>query len=189
MAPPSHSCEGAAMRSPLLFALLALATPALAQEPLTPGTVSVEPLADDAGPPPVRAAFAEAVATALADKGLLALPGPGGRHAARVTLTRTPRGEVAVKGKALDPSASLGNWGAGAVVAIGGKPENRRLMVTELTIEIVPRGATDPAWRGRAVSVQPEGTKDDAAGALAPKLAAAAMRAFPAAYEGTVPVP
>ncbi|RDE07097.1 hypothetical protein DVW87_05435 [Sphingomonas aracearum] len=167
---------------------LALALPAHAQE--GHGTITVEPLPAAAAPPDTREAFAEAVSAALLENGFLALPHGQGRYVARMTLIRTPRGIVTGPVGRSGPTAALGNWGGGVQVALPtGKKALRTLFVTELVIEISPRGSTRNVWRGEAVSVKAEGSAGDTPGVLAPGLARAALRAYPRVMQQPVAVP
>ena len=158
----------------------------------TPGTVTVEPLAEDAGPAEVRAVFAEAVERALIDANFIALPGAGGqaRYIARIAVSRRAQGEVTADGREAGAATRVGNWGAGMTVTLpSAKSQLRTLVVTELTIELVSRAEGRVVWRGSALTAQADGTPGDAPGAVAAKLAGAVMRGFPEVREGAVSVP
>lgn len=158
----------------------------------TPGTVTVEPLPEDAGPAAVRAVFAEAVERALIDANFIALPGAGGqaRYIARIAVSRRAQGEVAADAPVAGTATQVGNWGAGMTVTLpSSKSQLRALVITELTIELVSRAEGRVVWRGSALTAQADGTPGDAPGAVAAKLAGAAMRGFPEVREGAVSVP
>lgn len=158
----------------------------------TPGTVTVEPLPEDAGPDAVRAVFAEAVERALIDANFIALPGAGGqaRYIARIAVSRRAQGEVAADAPVAGTATQVGNWGAGMTVTLpSAKSQLRALVITELTIELVSRAEGRVVWRGSALTAQADGTPDDAPGAVAAKLAGAVMRGFPEVREGAVSVP
>lgn len=158
----------------------------------TPGTVTVEPLPEDAGPAAVRAVFAEAVERALIDANFIALPGAGGqaRYIARIAVLRRAQGEVAADGQEAGAATRVGNWGAGMTVTLpSAKSQLRALVITELTIELVSRAEGRVVWRGSALTAQADGTPADAPGAVAAKLAGAVMRGFPEVREGAVSVP
>ncbi|RHW17378.1 hypothetical protein D1610_10410 [Sphingomonas gilva] len=162
-----------------------------AQDAVAPGTITVEPLPEEAASPETRRLFAEAVERALVDREFLALPGDNrGRYVARMTVSRRAEGEVAVDAAEAPADGDVGNWGASLRVAMpSGKRQMRPLVVTELGIEILRRDGMQPVWRGRALTVQPQGTPGDAPAALAKKLAGAAMRVFPEQMEGAVSAP
>lgn len=191
MAVPPTSWQGPEMRIALAAAaiLTACSAPVAAQDTIAPGTVVVAPLSEASGAPAVRQIVAEAVATALADVGFTPLPGGSARYTATVTLTRTPRGTVAAGGSGFEGSGRLGDWGASALVALpSSKTQLRGLIVTELTIAIARQGEA-AAWTGRAVTVQPDGMPADRPAALAPRLAKAALSAFPAQQAEAATVP
>lgn len=164
---------------------------AASPEPLRPGTVTIAPLRADQGPAEVRRAIADSVEQALFDAGFMALPPGGqGRYTARIAVTRTPRGAVAANGRESKATPLVGNWGAGLALTMPSrKTQLRGLIVTELTIELLRRGETVPAWTGRAATAQAEGTAADAPSALGAKLAAAALRQFPSQDGAVVSVP
>lgn len=158
----------------------------------TPGTVTVEPMAEEAGPAEVRTVFVEAVERALIDANFIALPGAAGqaRYIARIAVSRRAQGEVAADAPVAGTATQIGNWGAGMTVTLpSAKSRLRTLVVTELTIELVLRAEGRVAWRGSALTAQADGTPGDAPGAVAAKLAGAVMRGFPEVREGAVSVP
>lgn len=174
--------------------LLAVAPqPALQEEAegLRPGTVAIEPVVDEAVPASARQVFADAVERALSDARFTALPATSrSRYVARVKVTRTARGAVTSKGKEPGPAAAVGNWGAAIGVTMpSNKQQLRGLIVTELDVELVLRDGMKPVWRGRALTAQAEGTRADAPATLAPKLASAAVRGFPAEQPEPVSIP
>lgn len=185
---------GMAMIAALLLAAApqaaAPAAPAQA-EPLAPGTIAVEPPPAEMGPPAVRRAFADAVERALFEARFTALPATSrSRYIARIKLTRTARGAVASNAREPKASSSVGNWGAAVGVTLpSDKRQLRGLIVTELEVEIVRRDGTGQPWRGRALTAQAEGTQADAPSVLAPKLANAAIRGFPAVQPEAVSIP
>lgn len=158
---------------------------------IAPGTITVEPLPDDAASPEARRLFAEAVERALVDREFLALPGDNrGRYVARMKLSRRAQGSVAVNAAEPGADGNLGNWGASLGVTLpSDKRQIRSLVVTELQIEILLRDATQPVWSGRALTVKPQGTPGDTPAALAKKLADAIMRAFPEQMADPASVP
>lgn len=158
----------------------------------TPGTVTVEPMAEEAGPAEVRTVFAEAVERALIDANFIVLPGAAGqaRYIARIAVSRRAQGEVAADGQEAGAATQVGNWGAGLRVTLpSSKSQLRALVITELTIELVSRAEGRVVWRGSALTAQADGTSGDAPGAVAAKLAGAVMRGFPEVREGAVSVP
>ncbi len=158
----------------------------------TPGTVTVEPMAEEAGPAEVRTVFGEAVERALIDANFIVLPGAAGqaRYIARIAVSRRAQGEVAADGQEAGAATQVGNWGAGLRVTLpSSKSQLRALVMTELTIELVSRAEGRVVWRGSALTAQADGTPGDAPGAVAAKLAGAVMRGFPAVREGAVSVP
>ena len=170
----------------------AASVPVQADAVLTPGTVTVEPMAEDAGPAEVRAVFAEAVERALIDANFIALPAAAGqaRYIARIAVSRRAQGEVAADGQEAGAATQVGNWGAGLRVTLpSSKSQLRALVMTELTIELVSRAEGRVVWRGSALTAQADGTPGDAPGAVAAKLAGAVMRGFPEVREGAVSVP
>jgi hypothetical protein len=173
----------------LAAAMLAQGSSGAAQ--LTPGTVTVAPLNADQGPAETRRAIAEQVERALLDADFTTLPPGGrGRYTARVSVTRTPRGTVASAARESGADALIGNWGAGLSVTMpSNKTRLRGLIVTELTIELIRRGETAPAWTGRAATAQAEGSAADSPAQLGAKLARAALRRFPAQDAGAISVP
>lgn len=177
----------------MLAAMLLAGVPAVEaeSEALRPGTVVVELPADAALPAAARQRFADAVERALSDARFVALPAAArSRYIARVKLTRTARGAVAADARERRASGNVGNWGAGLNVTMpSNKTELRGLIVTELEVELVRREGMQPVWRGRALTAQAEGTRNDAPEVLAPKLAAAAIRGFPAEQTEAMSVP
>ena len=158
----------------------------------TPGTVTVEPMGEEAGPAEVRTVFAEAVERALIDANFIALPGAAGqaRYIARIAVSRRAQGEVAADGQEAGAATQVGNWGAGLRVTLpSSKSQLRALVITELTIELVSRAEGRVVWRGSALTAQADGTPGDAPGAVAAKLAGAVMRGFPEVRGGAVSVP
>lgn len=174
----------------IVTALFALAQEPV-QEPPRPGTIAVEPLPANAGPPAVRQVFGEAVERALSDARFTALPATSkSRYVARMKVTRTARGAVTSDAEEKGVATAVGNWGAAIGVMLpSDKKQLRGLIVTELEVEILRRDGMQRVWRGRAVTAQAEGTREDAPAALAAKLASAAIRRFPAQSEGAVSVP
>lgn len=160
-------------------------------EALRPGTVAIEPGSDPAIPASAKQVFADAVERALSDARFTALPATSrSRYIARVKVTRTARGAVTSKAKEPGPAAAVGNWGAAIGVTMpSNKQQLRGLIVTELEVELVLRDGMQPVWRGRAVTAQAEGTRADAPAALAPKLAGAAVRSFPAEQPEPISIP
>lgn len=175
----------------LFAALAAVAAAPAAQDAVAPGTITVEPLPDDAASPEARRLFAEAVERALVDRDFLALPGDNrGRYVARMKLSRRAEGSVAVNDAEPGADGNLGDWGASLGVTLpSDKRQVRSLIVTEFQIEILPRDGARPVWSGRALTVKPQGTPGDTPAALAKKLANAVMRVFPKQMEGPVSVP
>lgn len=188
------------MLTAALMPARAVAAPPPAAEPVPvqadvvprPGTVTVEPMAEDAGPAEVRTVFAEAVERALIDANFIALPGAAGqaRYIARIAVSRRAQGEVAADAPVAGTATQVGNWGAGKTVTLpSAKSQLRALVITELTIELVSRAEGRVVWRGSALTAQADGTPGDAPGAVAAKLAGAVMRGFPEVREGAVSVP
>ena len=135
----------------LLAVLTPVASASAAQDAgtpgtLTPGTITVEPLPDDAASPEARRLFAEAVERALVDRDFLALPaGNRGRYVARMVLSRRAEGSVAVNDAEPGADGNLGNWGASLGVTLpSDKRQIRSLIVTEFQIEILPRDGARP---------------------------------------------
>lgn len=158
---------------------------------LRPGTVAIEPVADPAVPASARQTFADAVERALSDARFTALPVTSrSRYIARVKVTRTARGAVTSKAKTPGPAAAVGNWGAAIGVSMpSNKQALRGLIVTELEVELILRDGMKPVWHGRALTAQAEGTSADAPATLAPKLANAAVRGFPAQQPEAISIP
>ena len=177
----------------LIASLLLAAPPAVQTEPdaLRPGTVAIESAADPAIPASARQTFADAVERALSDARFTALPATSrSRYIARVKVTRTARGAVTSKAKTPAPAAAVGNWGAAIGVSMpSNKQALRGLIVTELQVELVLRDGMKPVWSGRALTAQAEGTGADAPATLAPKLANAAVRGFPAQQPEPLSIP
>jgi hypothetical protein len=158
----------------------------------TPGTVTVEPMPENAGPAEVRTAFAEAVERALIDANFIALPGAVGqaRYIARIAVSRRAQGEVASDAPVTGTATRVGNWGAGMTVTLpSAKSQLRTLVVTELTIELVSRAEDRVVWRGSALTAQVDGTPGDAPVAVVTTLVGAVMRGFPEVQEGAISVP
>ena len=174
--------------------LLAAAPQAVAQtepEALRAGTVAIESVADAAVPASARQTFADAVERALSDARFTALPATSrSRYIARVKVTRTARGAVTSNAKEPGATGALGNWGGGVAVTLpSDKRQLRGLVVTELEVELVLRDGMQPVWRGRALTAQAEGMRADAPATLAPKLANAAVRGFPAQQPEPLSIP
>jgi hypothetical protein len=171
-----------------VIAALMVSAPALAEGER--GTITVEPLPVEAAPAEAREAFSGAVAAALLEAGFLALPHGHGRYVARMTVSRTPKGIVTGPVGKSGSTAVLGSWGGGVQVPLPtGKKALRTLFVTELVIEIAPRGSAGHVWRGEALTVKAEGSAGDAPEALATDLARAALRSYPQVVGQAVAVP
>ena len=176
-----------------LLAIAAAAAAALAQPPAqtpatpTPGTIVVE-LPDDS---PATLAFAEAIERALPDAGFLVLPARSkSRYVARFAVARHTRGLAAADAPEAPSSVVTGNWGARLHTTLpSDKTGIHGLVVTELEIDILPRGAARPVWSGSAMTVQVETTPNDAPAAIAAKLAGPLIRHFPAPSQGPISVP
>jgi hypothetical protein len=164
------------------FLALALLPQATAPAPVVPGTIAVD-VADDA--PASERLFTDAVTVALSDARFVPLPLESrSRYIARVTVTRTVSGAVPAKGKNPPPMAAMGQV---FVPLPSGKNQIRGLVATDLVIDILLRGSDQPAWSGRASTVQVEGSGPDAPSAVATKLASALMRQFPNRQPISVP--
>ncbi len=169
------------------IAALALLASGVQEAPaLTPGTVTVEAVADANTPAVVRQAFADAVEQALLDARFTALPPQArGRYIARVGVTRAERGAVASNGR-----ESGASWGGGLSVALpSDKRQLRGLIVTTLTVELVSRADGTVVWRGSALTAQASGTRADVPATLAAKLAPAIIRAFPQTLAEPLSIP
>lgn len=180
-----------AMIASMLWATAPVPVAQAETEGLRPGTVAIEPAADASIPASARQTFADAVERALSDMRFTALPVTSrSRYIARVKVTRTARGAVTSKAKTPGPAAAVGNWGAAIGVSMpSNKQALRGLIVTELEVELVLRDGMKPVWRGRALTAQAEGTGADAPATLAPKLANAAVRGFPAEQPEPMSIP
>lgn len=174
----------------LLLALAAGAVPAQAQDsPVVPGTIVIEGQADEARPADQTPIFIDAVERELLNANFLTLPNRGGsRYIARVAVTTSGRGEVAAAPRDNGPSASAGNWGV-TVRLPTDKSRLSALIATELDVTILSRKDDQPVWRGRAVTVQPEGSKANDSATVATKLAGALFRRFPQSAEEPIAVP
>lgn len=175
------------------IAALALLASGVQEAPaLTPGTVTVEAVADDANTPAAaRQAFVDAVEQALLDARFTALPPQArGRYIARIGVTRAERGAVASNGRESGASGGLGNWGGGVSVTLpSDKRQLRGLIVTTLTVELVSRADDKVVWRGSALTAQAAGTRADVPATLAAKLAPAIIRAFPQTLAEPLSIP
>lgn len=177
----------------MIASLLLAAAPAppAESEALRPGTVAIESAADPAIPASVRQTFADAVERALSDARFTALPATSrSRYIARVKVKRTTRGAVTSNPREPGTVAAAGNWGGAVAVTLpSDKRALRGLIVTELEVELVRRDGMQPVWSGRALTAQAEGTRADAPATLAPKLASAAVRGFPAQQPEALSIP
>lgn len=173
----------ATILSILATGLAAGAAPA--QGPVEPGTIVIE--GNDAEAE-TQSPFVDAVEAALLDAQFLTLPNRGAsRYLARVAVTRTSRGQVTAGQR--DPArARAGNWGL-SVTLPSDKGKLRDLIATELDVTIVARKDGQPVWRGRAVTVQAEGSPENADATVATKLAGALFRRFPQSAEEPIAVP
>jgi hypothetical protein len=165
------------------IALLAVAWSPQAQAAApSPGTIAVEIPADASE---TDRLFTDAVSTALFDARFTPLPTQShSRYIARVTVTRTPRGSVPTDAK--DPPA-MATLGQVFVPLPSGKSQIRGLVATDLSVEILLRGGTEPLWASRASTVQLEGSDADAPAKVATKLASALMRQYPRQDPVSVP--
>jgi len=174
------------------MAALALLASGVQEAPaLTPGTVTVEAVKDEATPAAVRQAFADAVEQALLDARFTALPPQArGRYIARISIARAERGAVASNGREQGASGGLGNWGGAVSVTLpSDKRQLRGLIVTTLTVELVSRADDKVVWRGSALTAQAAGTRADVPATLAAKLAPAIIRAFPQTLAEPLSIP
>ncbi|WP_025290751.1 DUF4136 domain-containing protein [Sphingomonas sanxanigenens] len=169
----------------LLTILAAGAAPDAPSGPVEPGTIVIEGSDADAD---TQSPFVDAVEAGLLDAQFLTLPNRGAsRYLARVAVTRTSRGQVTADQR--DPArARAGNWGL-SVTLPADKGKLRDLIATELDVTIVSRKDGQPVWRGRAVTVQTEGSPENAEDKVAVKLAGALFRRFPQPAEEPIAVP
>ncbi len=164
---------------PMLVALLG--TSAMAAEPPTAGTISID--APDL--------YRDAASEALANKGFTPLDGAG--HAAWTMVLTTHVSDVGTGSARVAPTqaeAIKGGLGRGVGSGIripvpSAKSRFVALQRTELTMTLRRRGNDKPIWRGTAVTVRP----DDPQGRTAADLCNALLRAYPAQPDAIIGVP
>ena len=169
------------MSRPLLFAAtLALCA---ATAPPNGGTISVSPVASEAGSEPVGPEVADGVGEALGTRGFTMLNDAGhSAYIAQVTLRRSDVGTGTAKiakGKASAAPGLFGAAGGGITVPLGGgKTREVTLTRYQLDLRIVRRSTAAVVWRGSAITVRPaDGPGTDRAVAAA--LGEAVLRSYP----------
>jgi len=168
---------------------------ALAADPLTPGTISIEAKAAEAEAGASMPPFVNAVDEALAARGFTTLEEPG--HAglvADLSLSRvevgTATAHVPVGGMAAGPGGPFGSVGAGISVTLPtAKTRIVPLLQTRLEIRIRKRGEEEVLWHGAAMTVRAAGTRKGQDGMVASDLTEAIFRAYPAQPEDIISVP
>jgi hypothetical protein len=163
-------------------------------QPIAPGTVSVE-IAPDAtiAPGPEAALYMDAVAGAMTPAGFTrAAPATPGDYRVVVSISR----DVTELPKAPSPvQIGLGGgggdrgFGLGGSVSFGvGKRKDRALVTTQMSVRIIRSGAPGVIWEGRATQAIEERGKLVQPGAEADKLAKALFRGFPGESGRTISV-
>ena len=165
---------------PFLAAVVAIAAQS-ATAPMPPrGTIAVvQTGATGSGP---IALFEDAVERALSETGFTLMPDAAhARYIATTVVDRRVRGLARTTIK--PPRASSGGGmtygngaGVGVRVALGSAVNVGELIATELTLRIAQRGATGPAWEGRAITYQVAGSRGDDPKALGKRLSEALLR-------------
>jgi hypothetical protein len=163
-------------------------------QPIVPGTVSVE-IAPDAAvvPGPEAQLYVDAVAHALSEAGFTPQPAatPGDYHVV-VSISR----DIADLPPAPKPlQVGLGGeggnrgFGLGGSVSFGvGKQQPRALVTTRISIRIMRATAPDIIWEGRATQAIEERGKYVQPAATADKLAHALFKGFPGESGRTISV-
>ena len=178
----------------MVTALISLwGTSLSASAPPSAGTISVE-FDSSQGYESPKPSFANAVAEALAAKGLTVLDDPGhAAYVAEIKLSRTDVGTGSAKvrsgGIALSPGG-YGSVGAGVVLPFStGETRLVPLQRVRLEIRIRKRGEDGMVWNGTAVTVRAGGTPKGADGVVATDLSEALLRIYPAIPEDVLTVP
>jgi hypothetical protein len=171
---------------PIAF-LLALA-PVTPMAPPGGGTVEIESRSAGGDYDPALAAFVDATAAALADKGFTILNDPG--HAAFVAELVLGREEVGTGLARVAGQRTPSMAGAGVSVPLStGRSDLVPLDRTRLELVLHRRGQAAVLWRGAAVTVRATGPGKGAEAAVAADLARAVVNPYPAQAPGVVGVP
>lgn len=153
------------------------------------GTISitVAQAADDA-PDPATPSFITATSDALAAKGFTILEDPGhAAYVAELILTRTRVGTGSAKA-----SGGSGVTAMGMGVSIPFSTGNSRLVSlqrTQFELRIHKQGDAAILWRGAAVTIRADGTRNGADDVVAAALSQAALGSYPTVREDIVGVP
>lgn len=164
-----------------LFSAVMLALCAAAAPP-NGGTISVAPVAGEAGSEPVGPEVADGVGEALGARGFTMLNDAGhSAYIAEVTLRQTEVGTGTAKiakGKAFAAPGLFGAAGGGVTVPLGGgKTREVTLTRFQLDLRIVRRSTTAVVWRGSAITVRP--AEPGTGRAVAAALGEAMLRSYP----------
>jgi len=170
--------------------------------PVVTGTLAVEPMAGGSPASLEFKTYAAAVQTELLNYGYNAPPpGDAGQFLAVVGFTRTTEAD----GPAQRSGVSLGlggggftgggRRGGGGGIGLGGgisfpigKPKQRYVILTELSVQIKRRSDATVVWEGRARTAAPETAAAAQTDATAHKLANALFRGFPGESGRTITV-
>jgi hypothetical protein len=163
-----------------------------ASAPPNGGTISVEPIADNAAPGPVAPEVIEGLGEALGAHGFTMLSDPGhSAYVAHVILSRSVVGTGSVKAPKRPATVAPGLFGAagGGVTIPLSAGHTRSVALERFRLELLIRNRRSGqlVWRGVALTVR-AGSGRDSIGAIASSLSAAVLRSYPNTPAGVVSV-
>lgn len=166
-------------------------------QPVTMGTIVVEPMSSGDRISPEFQTYADAVAAELGRLGFTPAGAAPSNYIAGVAFTRSTRGRVATRPPVtigLGVGGSSGGYrsggvgvGVGGSVGLGGGEQD--LIVSELWVQLRRRGDNTVVWEGRAQTESLGGAPDAQPIASAQRLAAALFKGFPGESGITISVP
>lgn len=162
-------------------------------QPIAPGTVAIEPLANSMPDGPEARLYGDAVASEMARIGFAPAPsGSSSQYVAGVSFVRAVRGTVRTPPKftiGLGGGSYGGNVGVGGGLSTGIGSKTRDVIASELTVQIRRRSDGTMIWEGRAQRMGLGGGAGDQPIETAERMANALFRGFPGESGITTTVP
>lgn len=162
-------------------------------QPLTRGTIDVQPLAA-AGPASLEfKTYAAAVQSELLNAGYTAAaPGTSAQFLATVNFLRTSRGTID-QGPPVRLGLGVGGFGRRVGGGVGGdigigKHRRKELITSQLSVTITNRETASTIWEGRAQLDGAVGSEETNPSVIAARLARALFKGFPGESGRTITV-
>ncbi len=162
-------------------------------QPIAPGTVAIESLANSMPDGPEARLYGDAVAAEMGKMGFAPAPsGSSSQYIAGVSFVRAVRGQVRTPPKftiGLGGGSYGGNVGVGGGLSTGIGSKTRDVIASELTVQIRRRSDGTMIWEGRAQRMGLGGGANDQPIDTAARMAYALFRGFPGESGITTTVP